>query len=333
MKTSTTPSLCCLGIDVSKDTLDACLLQPDQPRQCSAFTNNTTGFQRLLRWVETHNIESLRIGLEATGSYSTALLYFLTEHRYQAALLNPRRVKDYSKALGQRIKTDKVDAEIIARFIQQVEPRNWTHPSQEISELQSLMRRRAQLVGSRQAACNRKHALAKAGLEANQNALDSLDRESNFLTEEINSVMESLKALLKRSVVLQEAERLLCSIPGIGRVIALTILSEIPFITSFGRAREVASFAGLTPRLKQSGTSLRSRGSLTKEGSMALRKQLYMAALNVARRDNSLRPGYEAMIENGKPKMVAICALMHKLLRVAFGVLKHRTPFVENFAN
>lgn len=194
------------------------------------------------------------------------------------------------------------------------------------------MRRRAQVVASRQAARNRLHSLGRKVPDEGMYAADSVRREIDFLGGELKLVEKELAALLRRSAVLGKAEALLRSIPGVGRAVALTILAEIPFISSFGRAREVAAFAGMTPRLQESGTSLRRRGRLTKEGSAALRAQLYMAALSVVKRDNPLRRGYAQLVERGKPKMVALAATMHRILRIAYGVLKHETPFVETFA-
>ena len=116
-------------------------------------------------------------------------------------------------------------------------------------------------------------------------------------------------------------------------MVAVTILSEVPAISAFGRARDVAAFAGLTPCFKTSGTSVRRRGRMSKEGSALLRKMLYMAALQAVKRpSNAFHRTYQAFVARGKAKMCALGAIMHKLIRVAFGVLKHQTPFVENFA-
>lgn len=320
-----------IGIDLSKDTFESCLKQADGSYRSRSFANQKGGFEGLLQWIDAHTDGPIRIGIEATGPYTVELLHFLSANDRTVALLNPRHAKDFARSLGSRVKTDKVDAKLIARFIESVEPRSWTPCSHDVSKLQALMRRRAQLVDAKQAAANRLHSRRRASLGEPCPALSSIEREIRFFDEELQSIDVALADLLKRSVSLETSERLLRTIPGIGRIVALTILSEIPFITSFGRAREVAAFAGLTPALKQSGTSLNRRGHLTKEGSRALRKQLYMAALNVVRRDNALRATYEAMVERGKPKMVALCATMHRLLRISFGVLKHQSPFVPSF--
>lgn len=324
----------CVGIDIAKDSFEACVLHPGGRKAASSFANSVEGFGAFLAWCGRNGADSARLGVEATGPYALELLHFLVQHAPQmhVALLNPRRVKDHGRSLGRRVKTDRADADLVARFVQSVPPRRWTPPPAEIRELQSLVRRRAQIVASRQAARNRLHSLGRKVPDEGTYAADSIRREIDFLGGELKLVEKELAALLRRSSVLGKAEALLRSIPGIGRVVALTILAEIPFITSFGRAREVAAFAGLTPGLQESGTSVRRRGRLTKEGSAALRAQLYMAALSVVKRDNPLRRGYAQLVERGKPKMVALGATMHRILRIAYGVLKHETPFMETFA-
>lgn len=324
----------CIGIDISKDSFDACILHPDNRKFTKTFHNSQEGFNAFLTWNERFGCSSALLGVEATGSYALELLYFLTDSapQLEISMLNPRHVKDYGRSLGRRVKTDRVDAEIIALFIRSVPPRKWAPPSVEIRELQSLVRRRAQLVATKQAARNRLHSLGRKVPGESSYAADSVQREIAFLKGEIELLEEALASLLRRSVVLSKAEALLRSIPGIGRVVALTILAEVPFITSFGRAREVAAFVGMTPRLQESGSSVRRRGGLTKEGSAALRTQLYMATLNVIKRENPLRKGYQDLVQRGKPKMVAIGATMHRLIRIAYGVLKHETPFTESFA-
>jgi len=335
MPDPSSPVPVCIGIDISKDSFDACVLHPDGRKSAKSFANATAGFEAFLAWNGESGSPSARLGVEATGPYALELLYFLCEAapRMEVALLNPRHVKDYGRSLGRRVKTDRVDAEVIARFIGSVPPRRWTPPPVEIRELQSLMRRRAQLVAGKLAARNRLHSLGRKVPGEGGETLASVRREIAFLDGELKRIEEALAALLHRSVVLKKAEALLRTIPGIGRVVALTILAEVPFIASFGRAREVAAFAGVTPALQESGTSVRRRGRLSKEGSAALRTQLYMAALNVARRDSPLRRAYEAFVKRGKSKMVAIGATMHRLLRIAYGVLKHEKPFTEAFLN
>lgn len=326
------PATVCIGVDISKDTFDACILHSDGKMFSASFANTPEGFWAFLAWSATPDA---RLGVEATGPYAVDLLHFLSAEApgMELALLNPRHVKDYGRSLGRRVKTDRIDARTIASFIRSVPPRRWTPPPSETRELQSLMRRRAQIVTGKQAARNRLHGLGRTITDEGAEAAASIRREIAFLDGELARIGAALTSLLRRSVVLTKAETLLRTIPGVGRVVALTILAEVPFIASFRRAREVAAFAGLTPTTQESGTSVRRRGRMSKEGSSALRSQLYMAALNAARRETPLRRPYEALVARGKPKRVALGATMHRILRVAYGVIKHETPFTEAFLN
>jgi transposase len=196
-----------------------------------------------------------------------------------------------------------------------------------LSELQALVRRRQDLMDALQAERNRREVSPNALIKA------SVDRQIKHLQAEVASMTRAIDSHVLAHGPLQKSVRLLCSIDGIGPKVAVTILAEVPAISAFARARDVAAFAGLTPCLKESGTSVRRRGRMSKEGSALLRKMLYMAALQAVKRpSNAFHKMYRAFVARGKAKMCALGAIMHKLLRVAFGVLKHQTPFVENFA-
>lgn len=321
-----------VGVDISKDSFDVCLLHTAGTSTSSKFSNDSTGFRSFLKWLNKHASGSLRVGLESTGSYGIALLNYLFEQDIEVALLNPRQVKNFTLGLGNRVKTDQTDAAAIALFMRSIVPKGWSPMPMEVKQLQYLMRRREQLVVTKQAASNRIAALRITKEESADFSIGSVSREIEFLVHEIQIVDDELSALVRRSVAIKKSEALLRTIPGIGRIVALTILSEIPFILSFSRAREAAAFAGLTPSLQQSGSSVRRRGNLSKAGSSTLRKQLYMAALNAVRRESPLTRSYASMVERGKPKKVALAALMHKILRIAYGVLKHETAFAPQLA-
>ena len=235
------------------------------------------------------------------------------------------------RSQGRRVKTDREDAAIIAAYLKVSEDLHpWQPPAQALSELQALVRRRAQILDTIQAERNR---LDGNTPKSPAIITDSIKRQIKELKAEAKRLDSAIDKHVLEHTELQHSVRLLRSIHGIGRVVAVTILAEIPAISAFGRARDVAAFAGLTPALAESGTSVRRRGAMTKQGSALLRKALYMAALQATKRtNNAFHPCFNAFVARGKTKMCAIGAIMHKLIRVAFGVLKHNAPFVENFA-
>lgn len=326
------PALPRLGIDVSKLTFDACLCLPDSTSQCAAFTNNAEGFAKLDAWLEKHaRSKTCCAGIEATGPYGVELLWHLHGQGHSVHQLNPRRVKDFARSQGRRVKTDREDAAVIAAYLKFSDNlKLWQPPAQALIELQAMVRRRAQLLDAVQAERNR---LGGKTRKSPSIIIDSIKRQIKELMAEAKRLDSAIDKHVLEHTALQHSVRLLRSIHGIGRVVAVTILGEIPAISAFDRARDVAAFAGLTPALAESGTSLRRRGAMTKQGSALLRKALYMAALHAAKRSsNAFNPCFQAFVARGKTKMCAIGAIMHKLIRVAFGVLKHNAPFVENFA-
>lgn len=321
---------CFLGIDIAKDSFTAHLLREDGGKDAaSQFDNNPKGFAALLAWMRrlAAATPTVHAALEATGSYGMALLVHLHAAGLHVSYLNPRRVKDFTRSLGRRVKTDPADARDIALFAQRLRPQPWCPPAAEISTLQALVRHREDLVRQCGAVRNRLKVPGVPPL-----VTESLDRQLAALKDEIKLADSHIDSLVLEHLPLQKQHTLLQSIPGIGRIGAATLLAEVPHITSFARGRDVAAFAGVTPTLAQSGSSLRRRGSMSKEGSALLRKALYMAALNITKRPNAMRTSYERLVLAGKSKACALGALMNKLMRVAFGVLKHNTPFVENLA-
>jgi transposase len=318
-----------LGIDVSKLTFDVCLIHADGSNYRCPFTNDAKGFAELHAWLAKHKAARTLAGLEATGPYSHALLHYLHDKGHSVCHLNPRRVKDFAKSQGRRVKTDAIDAVVIAAYLRCTERLQlWRPPCAAVVTLQALVRRRQQVMDAMQAERNRTENQQLPTV-----VTSSIKRQICQLKKEVAELTAAILKHVLQHPTLQKSVRLLCSIPGVGQLVAVTILSEVPHITNFSRAREVAAFAGLTPALAESGTSVRRRGHMTREGSALLRKMLYMAALQAVKRPtNALHPCYQAFVTRGKAKMCALGALMHKILRIAFGVLKHDTPFAPNLA-
>jgi transposase len=322
------PHLPVLGIDMSKHTFDVCLRRTDSSPCTAQFANHNHGFDQLQHWLKTRHVSQALCGLESTGAHGMALLWRLHTQGHVVCLLNAYRVKEYIHSQGRRPQTDRSDARLIAGHLSSAERLNpWQPLTQALCELQALVRRRQDLMDTQQAERNRLTALPHPIVQA------SIQRQVAQLKAEVQSINQALAAHVLAHPQLQKSVRLLCSIDGIGLRVALTILAEVPAISAFTRARDVAAFAGLIPCFKTSGRSVRRYGRMSREGSALLRKMLYMAALQAAKRtDNAFHKTYQSLVQRGKAKMCALVAIMHKLIRIAFGVLKHQTPFVENFA-
>ena len=311
-----------VGIDVSKLKLDITVLLEKNKEKHKVFANNLKGFGEITQWLDQLGIKTAHICLEATGSYSEAVSLFLHQQGHTVSLVNPARIKAYGKSEGSRAKTDKVDSGVIARFCQAQPPLAWNPPAPEEQALKDLYRCRQSLIEDQIRLSNRMEALdnTKASFKIWKTLLEELKKTIKDLEAQLN-------ALLKSHTNLSNQVALLKTIPGISDKTAVAILSELPPPNTLKTAREAAAFAGLTPTVRQSGTSVRERGSLSKTGNAQLRKALYMPAL-VAKKSNPLvREFCNRLAEKAKTKMVVIGAAMRKLLHLIFGVLKHQTPF------
>lgn len=312
-----------LGIDIAKLKFDVCLL-PGKPKE--SFPNNPQGFKALLRWLQKHQVlpTQCHAALEATGSYGLALAKFLQQKDFALSLINPARIRFFAQSLLTRNKTDALDAEIIARFCLQQQPRLWTPPSDQVAQLQALSRLLQDLIGARQDQANR---LEVASDPAVRSCLRQLHRQ---LEAHIQKVKDQLRSLIQAHPRFQRQARLLTSIPGVGEATTATVLAELP-VDRLEDARQAAAYAGVTPRLKQSGTSVRGRSGLSKTGNSALRKALYFPALTALRCNPIIMALAKRLRAAGKSKMCIVGAAMRKLLHLIWGVLKSNQPFDPNW--
>lgn len=311
-----------VGIDVSKLKLDITVLLEKNKSKHKVFNNNPSGFGEIVKWLDQLGVKIAHVCLESTGRYGEAVSLFLHQQGYTVSIVNPARIKAYGKSEGSRAKTDKVDSGVIARFCKAQPPLAWIPPSPEEQALKDLYRCRQSLIADKTRLSNRMEALdkTKASLKVWEALLENLEKTIKDVEVQINSLLEN-------NTNLSNQVELLKTIPGISDKTAVAILSEIPPVNIFKTAREAAAFAGLTPTVRQSGTSVRGRGRLSKAGNAQLRKALYMPAI-VAKKNNPLvREFCNRLGEKGKAKMVVIGAAMRKLLHIIFGVLKHQIPF------
>jgi transposase len=315
------------GIDVSKDTLDACLLDPDGRTRPKRFANAPAGFAALRGWAERHAPGGMvHYCMEATGPYSEGLAAHLHAAGRLVSVVNPARVKAHAKACGQANKTDPADARAIATFARDRNPRPWVPPSPEVRQLQALVRRRDDL---RRMAAAEKTRLAAPDLTPA--ARRSIARAVRFLSREADRVQAEAEVLVRSHPVLAADAELLESVTGIGRQTATTVLAELPPVGQLGRAESAAAYCGLAPSELTSGKSVKKRTRLSKAGNARLRTALYLPTLTAIRFNPILRAFYDRLLAAGKPRMQAVGACMRKLVMICYGVLKNRAPFDPNW--
>lgn len=303
------------------------MIKPNGKAKHKIFQNTRHGFEQLLAWIDSHQVNSLHACLEATGTYGESLALFLFEAGLTVSVANPAAVRAFASAGLSRTKTDKVDTELIARFCLAQQPAVWSPPAPELRELQALVRRLDALIEMRVAEENRfSSGVSTAAVR------HSLEQHIAYLIEEIKQTEELIREHINHHPDLKEQSDLLDSIPGIGETTAALLLAEIVHLKQYTSARQVAAYAGLVPRERRSGSSVKGRVCLSKIGNARLRKALYFPAITALRSSDFFKAWAEPLRTRGKSKMSVIGAAMRKLIHLAYGVIKTGKPFDPNWA-
>jgi transposase len=310
-----------LGIDVSKLKFDACLVRDSGKFRHKGFPNTPAGFGQLSDWLAKHHVERAHACLEATGAYSDSLATYLHEQGHLVSVVNPAAIKAYAQSRLSRVKTDKADSTLIAQFCAERRPPQWRPLPREVRELQALVRRLDSLLEMRQMEANRLEVAATAAVS------ESLAGHLAYLDAEIAKTEQMIRTHIDSHPGLREQRDLLLSIPGIGSTTAAKLLGEILDVKLYQGARQLAAFAGLTPRPHESGSSVRKRAKLSKTGAPRLRKALYFPAIVAMHHNPHVKALSERLKERGKCPMQVIGAAMRKLVHIAYGVLKSGKPF------
>jgi transposase len=306
-----------LGVDVAKATLRAALLGPDGTWREADFTNNRHGFERMFAWLA-GDLPATVACLESTGRYGLDLTAHLHANGVPVAVVNPRLVRDYGRSLNCRTKTDPVDARIIAGYSRERHPQLWTPPAETPARLRALHARRDNLM--RMSVSER---LRREG--SHESVLGSIDAHIDWLAGQILAIDKDVASLIASDAPLSTSVRLLRSIPGIGALTASRLICLVD-TARFGSARAISAHSGVTPSERTSGTSVHGRAHMSKVGDAGLRRALYMPSIS-ARNGAGFRTWTSKLRAAGKPEKVILGAVMHRLIRVAYGVLKSGEPY------
>lgn len=316
-----------LGIDISKLTFNACVITPAGKLRHKVFPNTAPGFAQLTDWLARQKAGHVYACMEATGTYGEALALHLHAAGHTVSVVNPAAVKAYAQSRLSRTKTDRADAELIARFCLAQRPPAWTPPAPEVRQLQALARRLGALVEMRIMEENR----LSSGVTV-EAVRQGVEEHVAYLNEQTRRTEELIREHISRHQTLRRQSELLDSIPGIGEATAAVLLAEITDVSQYRSARQVAAYAGLVPREWRSGSSVRGRVRLSKIGNARLRRALYFPAITALRCGPFFRAWAEGLRRRGKCKMSVIGAAMRKLIHLAYGVLKTGKPFDPEWA-
>jgi transposase len=305
-----------VGIDVAKETLDAAWTTATSTVR-ESVANTRTGHGALLKRLPPP--AEGRVVVEATGGYERALITALIEAGYRVAIVNPRQVRDFAKALGILAKTDRIDAAVLARFGQQVQPRILEEDPRQRAELMQLVGRRRQLIDLRTMESNRQEqTTAKAAQKSIRHVLALLGKE-------IDQLEAAIARLLASDDDWKSKIALLSTVPGVAKVTSATLVAEVPELGRLNR-QAIAALVGLAPFNDDSG---RHRGTRRIAGGRAgVRQVLYMAALSARRCNPVIHAFAERLAAQGKKPKVIITACMRKLLVILNTMVKNNTPWV-----
>jgi transposase len=301
-----------IGIDVAKAQLEyAC--RPSGETGTGA--NEERGIAELVARCQA--LAPTLIVCEATGGYEAALVAALATAGLPVVIVNPRQVRDFAKATGQLAKTDALDAQVLALFAERVRPAPRVLPDEAVEALDALLTRRRQLVEMLTAERNRL-------LLARPTVRRELHQHIRFLERRLREADDDLHTAVKASPLWRVKDDLLQSVPGVGRVVSLTLLAELP---ELGRLthKEIAALVGVAPLNRDSGTLRGKR--LVYGGRAPVRAVLYMAALVASKCNPVIRAFYQRLRAAGKPAKVALTACMRKLLTILNAIARDGTPW------
>lgn len=304
-----------IGIDVSKGTL---YLHRRADGANVQLGNDTPGFKRLLKW--TGPSAAALIVFEATGAYHRSLEKFLNLHRLPYVKVNPKQARRFAQAVGKLAKTDRVDAEMLARMGSALDLQAKEQPHESLHDLKELLTARRALIKDQTAAKSRL-ATATVPLLRRQ-----IKRRLAQIARDIAQLDIGMREQADKDEAIAERMDILASIPGVGRLTAITMLVDMPELGTL-EAKQVAALAGLAPITQQSG---KWQGTARIQGGRPwIRRALYMPALVAVRFNPDLKAKYTQFIDAGKPPKLALTAIMRKLLVMANTLLRDHRMWSE----
>ena len=312
-----------IGIDVSKDSFVAAYPKKGDYKTLK-FANTTSGVRKFINSLpaECHCV------MEATGNYSMLLLYLLQQANITVSMENPQKIKHFARAMLSTTKTDEIDAQLIAKYGEKMEPEPYRIPSESIILLKQKRTVLRQLKKQLTMMINLQHSLSVLPKQ-DPAAKVATEQTIKFLRKQISKLEDEITNLSNKEFKRQM--ELLTSIKGIGENIASALIMATGGFTYFSSAKQISRFLGLCPTYQQSGTSVNFKGHINRNGDAHLRSQLYVIAFASIRCNSACKEMYERLRARGKSGKVAIVAVANKLIRLAFAVVTNNRPYIDGY--
>lgn len=306
-----------VGIDVSKEHLDAAASPTGEVWQ---VRNDEAGIAELVTTLKGQGVTLVVV--ESTGGIEAPVAAALTLAGVPVAVINPRQARDFAKALGRLAKTDRIDAQVLARFAEAVRPEPRALPDEEAQELAALVARRRQLFEMLVMEQNR---LASAPYALRKELKDHVE----WLKQRLKDNDHDLRKFLKKSPIWREKDDLLQSVPGVGPVASATLMARLPELGRLNR-KQIAALVGVAPLNRDSGKFKGRR--MVWGGRADVRQALYMAAVTASQWNPALKEFYERLVNAGKPKKLALTAVMRKLLTMLNAMVRDQRHWSSDLA-
>jgi len=326
-----------VGIDVAQNELVVCLGRMydnwiPELYSSKTFANTQKGFASFVAWVNklTDDAVPVRYVMEATGVYHESLAYYLDEQAQELSIVLPNKISNYTRSLEIKTVTDKTASESITRFGLERKLDRWFRPQGIFKKLRQLTRERDQLVVERTMLKNQLHA-EKTEAEPSKKSMERMKKRIVLLDKQEEEIEKELRELLKTDKEMQRLVILICSLPGVGLLTAVTVLGETNGFNLIRNKRQLTSYAGLDVKEKQSGTSIKGKPRISKKGNKYLRKAMHLPALSAIRRDERFKAIFARLVSKHGIKMKAAVAVQRKLLEMIFIIYKTNKPYDKEY--
>lgn len=313
-----------IGVDISKTSFVAAFPSGSGYRT-ETFTNDTKGIRKFIGKLSSASHHCV---MEATGNYCFLLLYLLERAGITASLVNPKKIKNFSRMMMSVTKTDDMDARLIADFGEKMRPAPYKLPSESLMLLKQKKTVIRQFQKQLTATKNLLSSLEPLPVK-DKKSFASLKQTIVFLEKQIKHLEVDL--VQTAEIVFEKQLKALTSIKGIGVTLATALIIATGGFTYFDNAKQLSRYIGICPTIEQSGSSINIHGHINRNGDENLRSMLYIASWSAIRYNKSCRECYERLRQRGKPGKVALVAVANKLVRQAFAVATSNTSYIDGF--